>query len=233
MVLICCDGRGSPVAFRPAWGLARLGREGEVSFRRKLSSSSSSPPFKSLSLFAAIAALLSGFCCTRAEDKVLVQYSYIFSHLLKLGLAESAALRPPRLAPICREASRHHVRPARRGHRGHSVSVTCHGAAADPASPRCRLTAPRSFGDVHYFYGPPEDKPPHHRFDKGSYVYLFEDINQLRARIEIANQPGHEDQDAFDGCKTRTPRKRGRGLITAWQTSIASTCATPTSTSAW
>lgn len=142
VVLICCDGRGSPVAFRPARGLARLGREGEVSFRRKLSSSSSSPPFKSLSLFVAIAALLSGFCCTRAEDKVLVQYSYIFSHLLKLGLAESAALRPPRLAPICREASRHHVRPARRGHRGHSVSVTCHGAAADPASPRCRLTAP-------------------------------------------------------------------------------------------
>ena len=66
-----------------------------------------------------------------------------------------------------------------------------------------------SFGDVHYFYGPPEDKPPHHRFDKGSYVYLFEDVNQLRARIEIANQPGCEDQDAFDGCKTRTPPKRG------------------------
>ncbi|KAK3945468.1 hypothetical protein QBC46DRAFT_372312 [Diplogelasinospora grovesii] len=55
------------------------------------------------------------------------------------------------------------------------------------------------FGDIHYFYGPPTDNPPHHRFDKGSYVYLFEDPNQGRARVEIANQPGTEDQDAFDG----------------------------------
>ncbi|KAK0668329.1 hypothetical protein QBC41DRAFT_365569 [Cercophora samala] len=55
------------------------------------------------------------------------------------------------------------------------------------------------FGDVHYFYGPPTNNPPHHRFDKGSYVYLFEDPNQGRARLEIANQPGTEDQDAFDG----------------------------------
>ena len=104
---------------------------------------------------------------------------------------------------------------------------------ADSASSGCRLTAPSSFGDIHYFYGPPEDKPPHHRFDKGSYVYLFEDVNQLRARIEIANQPGCEDQDSFDGCKTRTIQRRGRELIAAWQTSIASTCATPTSTYAW
>ncbi|KAK4196939.1 hypothetical protein QBC40DRAFT_109293 [Triangularia verruculosa] len=55
------------------------------------------------------------------------------------------------------------------------------------------------FGDVHYFYGPPTATPPHHRFDKGSYVYLFEDPNQGRARLEIANQPGTEEQDAFDG----------------------------------
>lgn len=62
-----------------------------------------------------------------------------------------------------------------------------------------------SFGDVHYFYGPPTDSPPHHRFDKGSYVYLFEDVDQRRARVEIANQPGTDDQDAFDGCKTLLP----------------------------
>ncbi|KAK3987780.1 hypothetical protein QBC44DRAFT_330932 [Cladorrhinum sp. PSN332] len=55
------------------------------------------------------------------------------------------------------------------------------------------------FGDIHYFYGPPTDTPLHHRFDKGSYIYLFEDANQGRARIEIANQPGTEEQDAFDG----------------------------------
>ncbi|KAK5632747.1 hypothetical protein RRF57_008461 [Xylaria bambusicola] len=62
-----------------------------------------------------------------------------------------------------------------------------------------------SFGDVHYFYGPPTANPPHHRFDKGSYVYLFENASQRRARIEIANQPGTDDQDAFDGCKHIVP----------------------------
>ncbi|KAI1105736.1 hypothetical protein F4804DRAFT_110565 [Jackrogersella minutella] len=60
------------------------------------------------------------------------------------------------------------------------------------------------FGDVHYFYSPPESKPPHHRFDKGSYVYLFENANDRRARVEIANQPGTDDQDAFDGFFDRT-----------------------------
>jgi hypothetical protein len=55
------------------------------------------------------------------------------------------------------------------------------------------------FGDIHYFYAPPEKRPRHHRFDKGSYVYLFENANDRRCRIEIANQPGAEDQDAFDG----------------------------------
>ncbi|KAI0869758.1 hypothetical protein GGS24DRAFT_139636 [Hypoxylon argillaceum] len=60
------------------------------------------------------------------------------------------------------------------------------------------------FGDVHYFYGPPTAKPPHHRFDKGSYVYLFENAEQRRARIEIANQPGTDDQDAFNGFLDKT-----------------------------
>jgi hypothetical protein len=55
------------------------------------------------------------------------------------------------------------------------------------------------FADVHYFYGPETMKPRHHRFDKGSYVYLFENANERRCRIEIANQPGTEDQDAFEG----------------------------------
>ncbi|KAK3330057.1 hypothetical protein B0H66DRAFT_542661 [Apodospora peruviana] len=59
------------------------------------------------------------------------------------------------------------------------------------------------FGDIHYFYGPPTDDPPHHRFDKGSYIYLFEDANQGRARVEVANRPGTDDQDAFDGYLDR------------------------------
>jgi hypothetical protein len=59
----------------------------------------------------------------------------------------------------------------------------------------------RRFGDIHYFYSGPEVKPRHHRFDKGSYVYLFENANERRCRIEIANHAGTPDQDAFDGCK--------------------------------
>ncbi|KAI0121083.1 hypothetical protein BJ170DRAFT_144751 [Xylariales sp. AK1849] len=60
------------------------------------------------------------------------------------------------------------------------------------------------FGDIHYFYGPPTANPPHHRFDKGSYVYLFENANNRRARIEVANQPGTDVQDAFDGFLDKT-----------------------------
>lgn len=60
------------------------------------------------------------------------------------------------------------------------------------------------FADIHYFYGPPEVKPRHHRFDKGSYVYLFENANERRCRIEVANNPGTDDQDAFDGFLDQT-----------------------------
>jgi hypothetical protein len=60
------------------------------------------------------------------------------------------------------------------------------------------------FGDVHYFYSPQEVKPRHHRFDKGSYVYLFENAAERRCRVEIANQPGSEDQDAFSGYLDQT-----------------------------
>ncbi|KAG5984988.1 hypothetical protein E4U55_002245 [Claviceps digitariae] len=55
------------------------------------------------------------------------------------------------------------------------------------------------FGDIHYFYGSAAMQPRHHRFDKGSYVYLFENVSQRRCRIEVANHPGTDDQDAFDG----------------------------------
>ncbi|RKF79745.1 hypothetical protein GcM3_052003 [Golovinomyces cichoracearum] len=55
------------------------------------------------------------------------------------------------------------------------------------------------FTDVHYFHSPPTSKPLHDRFDKGSYVYLFENAQERRARIEIANYAGTPDQDAFDG----------------------------------
>ncbi|UKZ90349.1 uncharacterized protein TrAFT101_005372 [Trichoderma asperellum] len=60
------------------------------------------------------------------------------------------------------------------------------------------------FGDVHYFYSPVNVKPRHHRFDKGSYVYLFENASARRCRIEIANNPGTDDQDAFHGFLDQT-----------------------------
>lgn len=68
----------------------------------------------------------------------------------------------------------------------------------DPSHSLVVLTG-NSFADLHYYYGPPTAKPPHHRFDKGSYVYLFENASQRRARIEIANNAGTPDQDAFNG----------------------------------
>jgi hypothetical protein len=58
-----------------------------------------------------------------------------------------------------------------------------------------------SFADLHYYYGSPTAKPPHHRFDKGSYVYLFENAAQRRARLEVANNAGTPEQDAFVGCE--------------------------------
>ena len=77
----------------------------------------------------------------------------------------------------------------------------------DPSLPRGwprtdKLSSPtQRFGDIHYFYGPETQSPRHHRFDKDSYVYLFENANEGRARLEIANNPGTDDQDAFDGRK--------------------------------
>lgn len=55
------------------------------------------------------------------------------------------------------------------------------------------------FADIHYYISPPGNKPSHHRFDKGSYVYLYHSPIQQRGRIEIANYAGTPDQDAFAG----------------------------------
>lgn len=57
---------------------------------------------------------------------------------------------------------------------------------------------------MHYYYGPEAEKPRHHRFDKGSYLYLYENADECRARIEIANNAGTEDQDAFDGRESQS-----------------------------
>ncbi|MCJ1373398.1 hypothetical protein MMC20_004626 [Loxospora ochrophaea] len=55
------------------------------------------------------------------------------------------------------------------------------------------------YGDVHYYFIEPTPRPLHHRFDKGSYIYLYQNASQQRGRIEIANNAGTPDQDAFTG----------------------------------
>ncbi|KAF9735315.1 hypothetical protein PMIN02_002118 [Paraphaeosphaeria minitans] len=55
------------------------------------------------------------------------------------------------------------------------------------------------FADIHYYLSPPSHMTPHHRFDKGSYVYLYHNPMQHAGRIEIANHAGTPDQDAFAG----------------------------------
>ncbi|KAL1966375.1 hypothetical protein VTN77DRAFT_4517 [Rasamsonia byssochlamydoides] len=55
------------------------------------------------------------------------------------------------------------------------------------------------FADVHYYFTVPTPKPLYHRFDKGSYLYIYHDPSRGKARIEIANNPGTPDQDAFNG----------------------------------
>ncbi|KAJ4983386.1 RNA recognition motif-containing protein [Stagonosporopsis vannaccii] len=55
------------------------------------------------------------------------------------------------------------------------------------------------FADVHYYFSPPAQQPPHHRFDKSSYVYLYHNPMRQNGRVEVANNPGTPAQDAFAG----------------------------------
>lgn len=64
--------------------------------------------------------------------------------------------------------------------------------------PNCGSRLSR-FADVHYYFSDPTSKPQHHRFDRGSYVYLFHNATQSRAKLEIANHAGTPEQDAFSG----------------------------------
>ncbi|EAU35497.1 conserved hypothetical protein [Aspergillus terreus NIH2624] len=56
------------------------------------------------------------------------------------------------------------------------------------------------FADIHYYFSAPTPKPLHHRFDKGSYLYLYHNASQRKTRLEVANNPGSPDQDAFNGA---------------------------------
>ncbi|KAI9807902.1 MAG: hypothetical protein M1825_005208 [Sarcosagium campestre] len=55
------------------------------------------------------------------------------------------------------------------------------------------------FADVHYYFSPPTSRPVHDRFDKASYLYLYQTSAQKRLRIEVANNAGTKEQDAFSG----------------------------------
>lgn len=56
-----------------------------------------------------------------------------------------------------------------------------------------------SFSDIHYYFAPPTVRPVLHRFDKASYFYVYHNPTRQTSRIEIANNPGTSDQDAFNG----------------------------------
>ncbi|KAK5090263.1 hypothetical protein LTR05_000434 [Lithohypha guttulata] len=55
------------------------------------------------------------------------------------------------------------------------------------------------FADCHYYFGQPTVRPSVHRFDKGSYFYIYYNATRNSSRIEVANNPGTADQDAFNG----------------------------------
>ncbi|KAL4769485.1 hypothetical protein BDW60DRAFT_195226 [Aspergillus nidulans var. acristatus] len=57
-----------------------------------------------------------------------------------------------------------------------------------------------TFADIHYYFAAPTPKPLLHRFDKSSYLYLYHNATQRKTRIEVANNPGTPDQDAFNGA---------------------------------
>ena len=52
---------------------------------------------------------------------------------------------------------------------------------------------------MHYYFNELSSKPQHHRFDRGSYIYLFHNAAQQKVKLEIANHAGTPDQDAFFG----------------------------------
>ncbi|KAJ4336731.1 hypothetical protein N0V95_008519 [Ascochyta clinopodiicola] len=72
------------------------------------------------------------------------------------------------------------------------------------------------FADVHYYFSPPTHQPPHHRFDKSSYVYLYHNPMRQTGRIEIANNPGTPNQDAFAGRQHGSPAGTPQQDMSQW-----------------
>ena len=57
------------------------------------------------------------------------------------------------------------------------------------------------FADLHYYLSAPSPRPAADRFDKASYLYLHGNTSGRGARLEIANNVGKPEQDAFTGCE--------------------------------
>ncbi|KPI45735.1 uncharacterized protein AB675_810 [Cyphellophora attinorum] len=55
------------------------------------------------------------------------------------------------------------------------------------------------YADIHYYFAPPTIRPVLHRFDKASYFYIYYNQTTGSSRIEVANNPGAAEQDAFNG----------------------------------
>lgn len=70
-----------------------------------------------------------------------------------------------------------------------------------------------SFADVHYYFGAPTPRPIAHRFDKGSYLYFYGNKDSNGGRLEIANNVGKPEQDAFTGCKRQSLSDKQQQLI--------------------
>ncbi|KAK4692089.1 hypothetical protein P7C71_g5043, partial [Lecanoromycetidae sp. Uapishka_2] len=60
------------------------------------------------------------------------------------------------------------------------------------------------FADIHYFFSAPSPRPAAHRFDKGSYLYFYANKNGNGGRLEVANNVGTPEQDAFTGSMDTT-----------------------------
>ncbi|CAD6565100.1 MAG: hypothetical protein ASARMPREDX12_005688 [Alectoria sarmentosa] len=64
------------------------------------------------------------------------------------------------------------------------------------------------FADVHYYFSAPTPRPAAHRFDKGSYFYFYGNKSGIGGRLEIANNVGKPEQDAFTGSMESTTMRQ-------------------------
>ena len=82
---------------------------------------------------------------------------------------------------------------------------------------------------MHYYFNDPSARPQHHRFDRGSYVYLYHNATQQQSKLEVANHAGTPDQDAFSGFLDVASLRYSYNQPTLLSISIGTTSVTDTS----